>query len=149
MNGQAWRKFEYEIRLSLRSKVNEPESDDESEKEAVFGTFTFLHLLILCNDLDVLHQIATTHSDILHEEVSKQVTIKTLTSNVKATSIVRQDNWIFDANCLHLAAKFMPKGLRLILENLKSPNDLINIGNHNGSTPLHIAATNITSLSTR
>ena len=74
LNGQTWRKFEYDIKLSLRRKVNPSkvkkesknlveikdsalEIDDENEKEAVFGTFTFLHLLILCQEFDILRQI--------------------------------------------------------------------------------------------
>ena len=152
LNGQTWRTFEYKIKLSLRRKVHASknqdsdfESIDEKEKEAVFGTFTFLHLLILCQKFDILRQIAQTHKDILNVELAKKVTISAST-NIDPTSVVKKDNWIFDANCLHLAAKFMPRGLKLIFEKLENHNALINDGNHNKCTPLHLSATNITSL---
>ena len=163
LNGQTWRKFEYDIKLSLRRKVNPSknldagtqdsglEVDDENEKEAVFGTFTFLHLLILCQEFDILRQITQTHKDILNIEVVKQVTITASRTKqqIEPNSVVKKDNWIFGANCLHLAAKFMPQGLKLIFENLDNHIALINVGNHNQCTPLHISANNITSLSTR
>ena len=156
LNGQTWRKFEYDIKLSLRRKVNKEEekkdsgleTDDENEKEAVFGTFTFLHLLILCKEFDILRQIAQTHKDILNDEVAKRVTIRA-SPKIEPKSVVKKDNWIFDANCLHLAAKFMPRGLKLIFENLNNNIALINVGNHNQCTPLHISANNNDSLSTR
>ena len=155
LNGQTWRTFEYKIKLSLRRKVHASknqdsvfESIDEKEKEAVFGTFTFLHLLILCQKFDILRQIAQTHKDILNVELAKKVTISASTK-IDPKSVVKKDNWIFDANCLHLAAKFMPRGLKLIFENLNNHIALINVGNHNQCTPLHISANNITSLSTR
>ena len=152
LNGENWRKYEYEIKLSLRRNVNPSSSknvsaiEDENEKEAVYGTFTFLHLLILCQEFDILRQIAQTQRDILNEEVAKPVTIS---PKIEPKSVVEKDNWIFNANCLHLAAKFMPRGLKLISENLDNHIALINVGNHNQCTPLHISANNIKSLSTR
>lgn len=156
LNGQTWTKFEYEIKLSLRRKVNSSKNLVEKQEsvaleiddENVFGTFTFLHLLILCQEFDILRQIAQTHRDLLNDEVAKHVTIRA-SPKIEPKSVVRKDNWIFDANCLHLAAKFMPHGLKLILENLDNHNALINVGNHNQCTPLHISANNTTSLSTR
>ena len=159
LNGQTWRTFEYKIKLSLRRKVHASknlvemkdsafEIIDEKEKEAVFGTFTFLHLLILCQEFDVLKQIAQTHTDILDVEVAKKVTIRASTK-IDPKSVVKKDNWIFDANCLHLAAKFMPRGLKLIFEKLENHIALIDVGNHNKCTPLHLSANNTTSLSTR
>ena len=159
LDGQTWRTFEYKIKLSLRRKVHASknlvemkdsvfESIDEKEKEAVFGTFTFLHLLILCQKFDILRQITQIHKDILNVELAKKVTISASTK-IDPKSVVKKDNWIFDANCLHLAAKFMPRGLKLFFEKLESHIALINDGNHNKCTPLHLSANNITSLSTR
>ena len=155
LNGETWRKYEYEIKLSLRRNVNTSSSsknvstiEDENEKEAVYGTFTFLHLLILCQEFDILRQIAHTQRDILNEEVARKVTIRA-SQKIEPKSVVKKDNWIFYANCLHLAAKFMPRGLKLIFENLDNHISLINVGNHNQCTPLHLSANNITSLSTR
>ena len=152
LNGEDWRKYEYEIKLSLRRNINPSSSknvsaiEDENEKEAVYGTFTFLHLLILCQEFDILRQIAQTQRDILNEEVAKPVTIS---PKIEPKSVVKKDNWIFNANCLHLAAKFMHRGLKLISENLDNHIALINVGNHNQCTPLHISANNNTSLETR
>ena len=155
LNGQTWRTFEYKIKLSLRRKVHASknlvemkDSVDEKEKEAVFGTFTFLHLLILCQKFHILRQITQTHKDILNVELAKKVTIRA-SPKIDPKSVVKKDNWIFDANCLHLAAKFMPRGLKLFFEKLENHIALINEGNHNKCTPLHLSANNITSLSTR
>ena len=82
---------------------------------------------------------------MLDSEAGRKVKVEPILPD----DVVKQDNWIFDANCIHLAAKFMPFGLKLLLENLMDCQALINVGNHNNCTPLHLAAKNINSLSTR
>ena len=64
--------------------------------------------------------------------------------------------WMYEANVMHLAAKFNPYGLFLILSNFKEhyPDQSIHqiierFRSMFGATPLHVAASNPDSLSTR
>ena len=64
--------------------------------------------------------------------------------------------WMYEANIMHLAAKFNPYGLFLILSNFKEhyPDQSIHqriegFRSMFGATPLHVAASNPDSLSTR
>ena len=126
LKGQEWRYFIYEIDLSLGiklSKSNEVKNPD-NENRKISASFTLLHLLILCKDMDILRRIIKIHSASLIDEVGRPVKIES-SKKIIPTSVVWRDNWIFDANCLHLAAKFMPHGLKLLLDNL---GDSLNIG---------------------
>ena len=63
------------------------------------------------------------------------------------------DEWIMEANCLHLAAKFNPKGLQTLLSALKDNGKIITKFANEGKfkkkiSPLHVAACNIDSWST-
>ena len=98
------------------SKSNEVKNPD-NENRKISASFTFLHLLILCKDMDILRHITKIHSASLIDEVGRPVKIESSKKIIPA-SVVWRDNWIFDANCLHLAAKFMPHGLKLLLSNL-------------------------------
>ena len=64
--------------------------------------------------------------------------------------------WMYEANILHLAAKFNPNGLFFILSHFKEhyPNQQMHqmikdFRSMFGATPLHVAASNPDSLSTR
>ena len=57
--------------------------------------------------------------------------------------------WIYGANAIHLAAKFMPQGLELLLSSLDDNSGLLDITSQEKCTPLHVAATSNDSLSTR
>ena len=58
------------------------------------------------------------------------------------------DIWISGANSIHLAAKFMPMALELLLSSLDEANMLVNVENDYKHSPLHVAARNNDSLST-
>ena len=62
-----------------------------------------------------------------------------------------ESDWIDYATCYHLAAKFNPKGLHLLLTNLKaaSPEKFQEIYQDGTVTPLHVAALNCNSISLR
>ena len=84
-------------------------------------------------------------------------------------AVTTEDSWIFGASCIHLAAKFWPESLEILLpvfkRSLKRSNqmstepelkDLIDQKNEvendkriNSVSPLHIAVTKCDSLSTR
>ena len=114
------------------------------------GSFTFLQMLILLQDMDILKYIVHNHKDFLKEETLKPVSI---TSRLKEEHVISKDRWIFQANSLHLAAKFFPHGLKLLLSNFENNQpalmELVSKKNQYGCTPLHLAAQNFDSLSTR
>ena len=132
LKGQEWRYFSYEIDLSLSTRlskvkefINHDNKDQACEDRKISASFTFLHLLILCKDIDILNHVTKIHSASLIDEVGRPVKILESSKEIIPTSVVWRDNWIFDANCLHLAAKFMPHGLKLLLSNL---DEILNIG---------------------
>ena len=57
--------------------------------------------------------------------LAKELKMKVLVWIDSQETIVGDDNWIFEANCLHLAANFMPEGLDLILSNDHDPKKLV------------------------
>ena len=105
-----------------------------------YATFSFLHLLIIGKNFKLLQYIFEHQQENLMKELLKEVSVQ----DPKPALIIEQDKWILGANCIHLAAKFMPKGLDLILTK-----DNCSTRNKNGLSPLHIAARNDDSLSTR
>ena len=120
---------------------------EKLQEEGAFGSFTFLHLLIIFQELIIIDYIVENHKDLLSVEFEKKVEIP-LKTTLHYTTDLRQGNWIIDANCIHLAAKFTPKVLNLFLSNLKN-QDLINKGNYYGSTPLHLSSRNSDSFCTK
>ena len=87
------------------------------EEGRIIGSFTFLHMLILCKEFDILKHIC---EGSLSDEFARQVKIDSSPNDppLAPETVVKEDRWIFDANGLHLAAKFMPQGLELLLSNL-------------------------------
>ena len=87
------------------------------EEGRIIGSFTFLHMLILCKEFDILKHIC---EGSLSDEFARPVKIDSSPNDppLVPETVVKEDKWIFDANCLHLAAKFMPQGLELLLSKL-------------------------------
>ena len=142
LESRKWTKYEYYINLSLRIKLKEDTEEKQSEK--AFGTFTFLHLVIMLQETMILNYVIENCKDLLLDEVSKPVKVTPTLSE----SVAICDSWIFGANCLHLATKFLPNGLTSLLANLEDKN-LINKGCESGFTPLHCAVQRNDSLCTR
>ena len=175
---EEWREFNYNINLDLNFKITIDKSTEKDSRggfrrlksikvhgskkqEEIHGSFTFLHLLILSqNDKLLMYILENTEQEMLANEVLKPVQVK----NVKIfENVDENDRWIRGANCIHLAAKFMPVGLELILISLESPM-YANVKNTNYSLkkevntinnpydklfPLHIAVRNCDPISTR
>ena len=78
------------------------------------------------------------------EELLKSVEVKCVHER-----ILEEDSWLDGANCIHLAAKFMPLGMELLFSVSKDLPKLISEPNKNGQAPLHIAARNKDTLSTK
>ena len=175
---EEWREFTYKINLDLNFKITIDKSTEKDSRggfrrlksikvhgskkqEEIHGSFTFLHLLILSqNDKLLMYILENTEQEMLANEVLKPVQVK----NVKTfENVDENDRWIRGSNCIHLAAKFMPVGLELILTSLESPMYAI-VKNTNYSLkkevntinnpydklfPLHIAVRNCDPISTR
>ena len=84
------------------------------------------------------------HYQLAADEIVKTTEIE---ENILG-NVVPQDKWIYEASAVHLAAKFMPRGLALLLKFFAS-DKLLEVKNMHLQTPLHIAARNDNSLSTR
>ena len=172
---EEWREFSYKINLDFNYKIVIDKSTEKNSRgsykrlsvhgskkqEEIHGSFTFLHLLILSQNVKLLMYILDkTEKEDLANEVLKPVQVK----NVKMfENVDENDRWIRGANCIHLAAKFMPLGLELLLTSLESPT-YANVKNANYSLkkevniinnpddklyPLHIAVRNCDPISTR
>ena len=121
--------------------------DGDTEEKSGYGRFSFFHILILLQDMDILKFIVHNHKDWLKDETIRHVSIGS-----KVENVISRDRWIFQASSLHLAAKFFPHGLKLLLSNFEHNQtlmELVSRKNQDGSTPLHLAAQNLDSLSTR
>lgn len=130
--------------------------DGDTEEKSGNGSFTFFQILILLQEMDILKYIVHNHKDCLKEETVKPVLISSKLKEEHVISkdkhVILKDRWIFQASSLHLAAKFFPHGLKLLLSNFENNQTLMELlskKNQDGSTPLHLAAQNLDSLSTR
>ena len=117
-----------------------------------FGTFTFFQLIIICKNIEVLEYIIENDPKSVAEEALKKIEIEYGLSD----DVIPKDNWIYEANAIHLAAKFFPLGLELLLRSSKEKKEigmekdkLLDVRNACQHTPLHIAVQNDDSLSTR
>ena len=158
INRPLWTTFNYKVslRLNKRSKQKEPYESKRPvslasfhhsiREKKIYGNFKFLHFLIIGKNFQLLQYIIENHQETAEEELWKGVLVNHQ-STLSPEMIIDEDRWILGANCIHLAAKFMPRGLNLILTRfsttpLKTETNL-------GLSPLHIAARNTDSLSTR
>ena len=121
----------------------------DTEEKSGYGRFNFLQILILLQEMDILKYLVHNHKDCLKGEIVKPVSIA---SKLNGEPVISRDRWIIQASSLHLAAKFFPHGLKLLLSNFEHNQalmELVSKENQDGSTPLHLAAQNLDSLSTR
>ena len=155
---KSWTTFTYKIKLRLNKLSEQKEADQKKRpaslasfhrsirEEKTNGTFKFLHLLIIGKNFQLLQYIIENQQKTSESELWKEVLVN-IPSPLSPEMIVDQDRWILGANCIHLAAKFMPRGLKLILT--KFTTSPLNTETRLGLSPLHIAARNSDSLSTR
>ena len=169
---EEWREFSYKINLDFNYKIVIDKSIEKNSRGSyrklsvhgskkqrkIHGSFTLLHLLILSQNVKLLMYILDkTEKEVLANEVLKPVQVK----NVKIfENVDENDRWIKGANCIHLAAKFMPVALELILTSLESPmysnvknslkKEVNTINNPDDKLyPLHISIRNCDPISTR
>jgi hypothetical protein len=98
-----WKEFRFQLCL------------DKTEKEEIEVQVTLLHLIILHKDVAMLNIIlkALNEKDLesgYFEEIIK-------VGDNAHDFLIEDDRWLFGANCLHLATKYLPEGLNLLLSN--------------------------------
>ena len=128
--------------MRLKSPVHRKMS--EVSFLATYGTFSFFHLVIIGKNMAILEHIVDNCKDFAMKAAAEKVEfVKRFSEHV-----IPEDIWIYRASAIHLAAKFMPNGLALLLSSLEK-NSLLEIENMYQQRPLHVAARNDDSLSTR
>ena len=131
-------------------------------------SLNLFHLVILLRKEDILKYLLKKYSAI--KEWLKPVTVH-FPRNYKPDNLMDYDKWICQANCLHLAAKYFPRGLQIILSHFEEIEKdqmakMVNVTTLKASTtplrklineshksecltPLHVASFSPVALSTR
>ena len=116
---------------------------------AATGSFSFLDLVVISRNIKILNYIVENYKETITPEVlGEGIEVESDESGSPSKNVVSQDIWIFGASLIHFAAKFMPEGLELLLSSLEN-NKPVDIKSKHGLVPLHVAARNNDSLSTR
>ena len=116
---------------------------------AATGSFSFLDLVVISGNIKILHYIVENYKETITPEVlGEGIEVESDESKNPSKNVVSQDIWIFGASLIHFAAKFMPEGLELLLSSLEN-NKPVDTKSKHGLVPLHVAARNNDSLSTR
>ena len=130
-----WQSFQYKVRLYLAKHSR----DLEKTTPNFLATFNLVHFAILVQNPQLLQ--------ILIKQDPDQAK-----TNVKVTNeselVIREESWIFEASCAHLAARFFPQGLDLILSDENICKAVINCrAGPREMSPIHVAALSTKSLS--
>ena len=113
------------------------------------GSFSFLDLVVISRNIKILSYIVENYKETITPEVLVEgIEVESDESGSPSKNVVSRDIWIFGASLIHFAAKFMPEGLELLLSSLEN-NKPVDTKSKHGLVPLHVAARNNDSLSTR
>ena len=134
-NAERWPKL---INLELPMEWKEfifQLSFDETEKEKIEVQVTLLHLIILHKDFVMLENIlkSLNEKDLESHYIGKPIKVGDNAHNF----LIEDDWWLFSANCIHLATKYFPKGLNLLLSNEVIKNVTKCLINTKTSSPQH------------
>ena len=136
--------FIVKVTLSMPSiSTDEEEEDvDDLDGEPIPGqtftlTMTIFHLIIMLRKQKTIKRL-------LESGFSNGDWMKTVQIDGPNWTVVEEEKWIFEANCLHLAAKFNHGALHLLLTQLDNKESLILESHKEGKiSPLHLAAAKI------
>ena len=130
-----------QVTLSMPSISKSIESCADSYEDVGEQTFTltlnFFHVaIILCKQ--------NTIKNLLNNGFSNSDWwIKPVLVDGPNWAVVEEEKWIKTANCLHLAAKFNPVGLHLLLSQLENKESIIQNSHRKGEiSPLHVCTAN-------
>ena len=168
-----WEKWKYEIpvKLDLKVKMSEDENiryqrtkefheenckyqlEENKINVGSLQKFTlslnFLHFIILTRRSKILKYLMK-QVEISDEYWMKEIEIICIDEEDSKNIVKEEDVWIFEANCLHLASKFHPKSLHVLLCNVKNKEELLKQSHRDGKiSPLHVAPLRVDTHSTR
>ena len=132
--------FRYLCSHQIFLKVHLGQNTSNKREDKIISLKLF-HLVVIFNDNNLLEKI-------LEKSIPDDIWTTPVTVLKGATESLESD-WINDANCYHLAAKFNPKGLHLLLTKVKefSQESFWELYNDHNVSPLHVAALNSDSIS--
>ena len=130
-----WQSFQYKVRLYLAKNSR----DLENPTPNVFATFNLVHFAILAQKPQLLQFLLNQDPN----QVKTNVKVKD-----ESELVIREESWIFEASSAHLAARFFPQGLDLILSEKNICKAVINCkAGPREMCPIHVAALSTQSLS--
>ena len=138
-----WQQFK--CCLSLDITMQRPTDQDVPHLRTMQfeATLDFLHFLILTRKYRFLLQFLSKFRGSID---NSKVTLEPATGEQKPS---RGDSWIFGANYLHLAVKYCPEALEILLQDPKFAHLIRQKSNQRGVSPIHLAVMNETNLSTK
>ena len=104
-----WTKFQFRLCQEACSVT-----DGEAHVTSLHLDVTLLHLVILHQDFVMLQRLI--EEDLEKGYLGEKIKFRKVPNDFL---IVEDDQWLFDANCLHLASKYFPEGLNLLLSEGK------------------------------
>ena len=130
-----WQSFQYKVRLYLAKHSR----DLEKPTPNFLATFNLVHFAILAQNPQLLQFLIKQDPD----QAKTNVKVKD-----ESELVIREESWIFEASCAHLAARFFPQGLDLILSDKNICKAVINCrAGPREMSPIHVAALSTKSLS--
>ena len=130
-----WQSFQYKVRLYLAKHSR----DLEKPTPNFLATFNLVHFAILVQNPQLLQFLIKQDPD----QAKTNVKVKD-----ESELVIREQSWIFEASCAHLAARFFPQGLDLILSDKNICKAVINCkAGPREMSPIHVAALSTKSLS--
>ena len=127
--------IDWSLTVKISCSIDDDADEDNMGHFSKFsGTFNALHVAIILDSTNVFCYLLKSMPE---EMIKKPVSV---TNTQKYVDV--NDRWIFQANCAHLAVKYMPTALQLLLTNNQSA-DLKGIPSEGfGTYPLHLAVMN-------
>ena len=134
------------IRVNSDNRNQNQAEEIDKPSQTFTLTLNFLHFVILCRRSKIL-KCLMNNVDIPDDDWKLPIVID---KEEMKKNIAEEDDWIFEANCLHLAARYHPKALNVLLSQLKEKDKMIKESHQKRKTsPLHVATFRTDSLSSR
>ena len=138
-----WNESTLTIQVNLSMPSISKSNETESCGEDVVGEQTFALTLNFFHVAIILRKQNTIKNLLKNGYSDGQWWMNSVEVNGPNWEVVEEEKWIKKANCLHLAAKFNPVGLHLLLSQLDNKELIIQNSHRNGEiSPLHVCTAN-------